>query len=255
MIGAIEWGIHLRIVAIRHGLYNPPAVTTCCTCGATVTPRHYTRDCPLLDFFRIAIHVQLAMANSDLVPRWSANCITLFGVQVFFRNSLFGISVGPAALSGPMAYPCANIGFIGEITPADEKVLLTRGVTRNALRHTLGFVLRIVLAIHSKHFLPAVPSSPDSCAQISDSERLFLSWVEPNPEEIVPFVWSVTAPMTMQSPHPAPLRSSPPVLPRHACTPVHRRRGDHPAPSYAILILVFCCSFTESHPPPPRTSP
>ena len=143
--------------AIRQGLYNPLAVTTRCMCGATVTPRHYTPDCPLLDFFRIAIHAQLAMAVSHLVPRSSVNCVTLSGTQVFYGYSLFGISVGPVALSCPMAYPCANIGFTGEITPADEKLLLRRGVTRSALRHTLGFVLRTVVAIPCKHCLPARP--------------------------------------------------------------------------------------------------
>ena len=206
MTGAIKWGTHLRTVAIRQGLYSPPTVAACCMCGATVTPRHYTRDCPLVDFFRIAIHAQLAMAISDLVPRWSVNCVTLSGVEVFYGNSLFGISVGPAALSGPMVYPCANIGFTGEITPVDEKLLLGRGITRNALRHTLGFVLRSVVAIHSKHCLLAIPSLPDHCAQISENERLSLSCIEPNPEEKLPSVWSITAPMTIQWPHPAILR-------------------------------------------------
>ena len=206
MTGAIKWGVHLRTVAIRQGLYNPPAVTTCCMCGATVTPRHYTRDCPLLDLFRIAIHAQLAMAISQLVPRWSVNRVTLSGAQVFYGNSLFGIRVGPAALSGPMAYPCANIGFTGEITPADEKLLLSRGITCNALRHTLGFVLHTVVAIHTKHCLPAVPSLPDFCTQISTNERMSLSWIEPNPEEVLPSSWSVTAPTAIQWPHPAILR-------------------------------------------------
>ena len=56
MSGYVKWDVHLRTVAIRQGLYVPPAFTTCCICGAIVTPRHYTRDCPLLDFFRITIH-------------------------------------------------------------------------------------------------------------------------------------------------------------------------------------------------------
>ena len=109
--------------------YTPPASATCCMCGATVTPRHYTRECPQLDFFRIAIHAQLALAISDFVPRWSINCVTLSGIQIFYGNSSFGISVGPAALAGPMVYPCANLGFTGEATPADEK-LCSVGVSR-----------------------------------------------------------------------------------------------------------------------------
>ena len=56
MTAAIKCGTHLRIVAIRQGLYTPPTVANCCMCGASVTPRHYTPDCPLPDFFRIAIH-------------------------------------------------------------------------------------------------------------------------------------------------------------------------------------------------------
>ena len=55
MLGYIKWDVHLCIVAIRQGLYKPHKLATCCMCGATVTPRHYTPDCPLLDFFRVAI--------------------------------------------------------------------------------------------------------------------------------------------------------------------------------------------------------
>ena len=206
MSGSTKWGIHPRTVATRKGLYTPPASATCCMCGATVTPRHYTRECPLLDFFRIAVHTQLALAISDFVPRWSINCVTLSGIQIFYGNSLFGISVGPAALAGPMAYPYANLGVTGEVTPANEKLLLSRGITRNALRHTLGFVFRIVVTIHSRHCLPAIPSLPDHCAHISDDERLFLSWIEPNPEVHLPSTWSFSAPRAIQWPHPAILR-------------------------------------------------
>ena len=69
MSAYIKWDVHLRTLAIRQGLYAPPAFTTYCMCGATITPRHYTRECPLLDFFRIAIHTQLDVAISDFVPR------------------------------------------------------------------------------------------------------------------------------------------------------------------------------------------
>ena len=102
MCGSVQWGIHLRTVAINSGLYTPPASATCGMSGATVTPCHYTRECPLLDFFRIAIHTELALAISDFVPRWSVNCVTLSGIQIFYGNSLFGISVGPATVAGPM---------------------------------------------------------------------------------------------------------------------------------------------------------
>ena len=90
---------------------------------------------------------------------------------MFYRNSLFGITVGPAAFAGPLAYPCANLGFTGEVPPADEKLLLSRGITRRALRHTLGFVLRALIAIHSRHCLPAVPSLPDHCARMESGTR------------------------------------------------------------------------------------
>ena len=206
MCGSVKWGIHLRTVAIRQGLYTPPTSATCCMCGATVTPHHYTRECRLLDFFRIAIHTQLALAISDFVPRWSVNCVTLSGIQIFYGNSLFGISVGPAALAGPMVNLCANMGFTGEVTPADEKLLLSRGITRNALHHTRGFVLHTVVAIHSRHCLPAIPSLPDHCAHISDNERLFLSQIEPSPEAHLPSIWSFTTPRAIQWPHPAILR-------------------------------------------------
>ena len=220
-------------------------------CGATVTPRHYTRDCPLLHFFRIAIHAQLAMAISELVPRWSVNCVTLSGVQVFYGNSLFGIRVGPAALSGPMAYPCANIGFTGEITPADEKLLLSRGVTRNALRHILGFVLRTVVVIHTKHCLPAVPSLPDFCAQISTNERLSLSWIEPNPKEVLPSFWSVSAPAAIQWPHPAILRWVASVFTIAMSIPRFITGvGITHHPPHAVFILVFRCPLAGSHPAP-----
>ena len=155
-------------------------------CGATVTPRHYTRECPLLDFFRIAIHTQVALAISEFVPRWFVDCVTLSGILIFYGNSLFGIIVGPAALAGPLAYPCAKLGFTGEVTPADEKLLLSRGITRSALRHTLGFVLRIVVAIRSRHRLPTIPSLPDHRAHISGNEHLFSLLIEPSPEEHLP---------------------------------------------------------------------
>ena len=140
------------------------------------------------------------------MPRWSVNCVTLSGFLIFHGNSLFGITVGPAALAGPLAYPCANLGFSGEVTPADEKLLLSRGITRNALRHTLVFVLRSLVAIHSRHRLPAIPSLPDHRAHISGNEHLFLSWIEPHPEEHLPSTWSFSAPRAIQWPHPAILR-------------------------------------------------
>ena len=53
------------------------------------------------------------------------------------------------------------LGFSGEVTPTDERLLRSRGTTRRALRHMLGFVLRSVVAIHTRHCLPVVPSLPD----------------------------------------------------------------------------------------------
>ena len=79
------------------GLYNPPASTTCCMCGSTVTPRRHTRECPLLDFFlfRIAIHTQLALAISNFVPRWSVNCVTPSGILVFYGKSFLASPLVP----------------------------------------------------------------------------------------------------------------------------------------------------------------
>ena len=251
MSGSIKWDIHLRAIAIRQGLNAPPASAICCMCGATVTLRHYTRECPLLDFFRIAIHTQLALAISDFVPRWSVNRVTLPGILIFYGNSLFGITVGPAALAGPLAYPCANLGFTGEVTPADEKLLLSRGITRSALRHTLGFVLRTVVTIHSRHRLPAVPSLPDHHAHISGNEHFFLSWIEPSPEEHLPSSWSFSAPRAIQWPHPAILRWVVTVFAMSLSVPhFNTGGGDHPMSSYTVLIVVFRYSPAGSHPTP-----
>ena len=101
-------------------------------CGAQSPHATILESAHFLDFFRIAIHTQLALAISDFVPRWSVNCVTLSGILIFYGSSLFGITVGPAAVLGPLAYPSANLGFTGEVTPADEKLLLSRGITRHA---------------------------------------------------------------------------------------------------------------------------
>ena len=81
---------------------------------------------------------------------------------------------------------------------------MRRGITHSALRHTLGFVLRIVVAIHARHRLPAVLSLPDHRAHISGNERL--SWIEPSPEEHLPSSWSFSAPRAIQWPHSAIVR-------------------------------------------------
>ena len=157
-------------------------------------------------YLRIAIHTQLALAISDFVPRWYVKCVSPSRILIFYGKSLFGITVGPAAFTGPLAYPCASLGFTGEVTPADEKLLLSRGITRRVLRHTLGFVLRAVVAIHSRHRLCAVPSLLDRRAHISGNKHLFLSWIHPNPEEHLPSSWTLSAPRVIQWPHPATLR-------------------------------------------------
>ena len=196
----------MRTVAITQGLHTPSASATCCMCGATVMPCHHTRECALLDLFRIAIHTQVALAISGLVPCWSVNCVTLSGIQIFCGNSLFGISVGPAALTVPLAYPCANLAFTDEVTPADEKLLLNRGITRSAVHHTLGFVLRTVVPIHSRYCLPAIPSLPDHCTHISDNEGLFMSWIEHSLGKELPSTRLFSAPRAIQRPQPAILR-------------------------------------------------
>ena len=70
-----------------------------------MTPHHYTPDCPLLDFFRVAMHAELALAISDFAPRWSLNCVLPSGILIFYENSLFGIAIGPSALAGSLVYP------------------------------------------------------------------------------------------------------------------------------------------------------
>ena len=37
----IKWDVHLRVVAIRQGLYKSHKLATCCMCRAIVTPRDY----------------------------------------------------------------------------------------------------------------------------------------------------------------------------------------------------------------------
>ena len=251
MSGYVKWDIHLRTVAILQGLYAPPASATCCMCGATITPRHYARECPLLDFFQIAIHTWLALAISDFVPRWSVNRVSPLGMIIFYGNSLFGIIVGPAAFTGPLAYPCANLGFTGEVTPADEKLLLSRGITWRALRHTLGFVLRAVVTIHSRHRLLAVPSLPDHHAHIPGNEHLFLSWIQSSPEEHLPSSWTFSAPNAIQWPHPAILRCVVAVFSMSLSVPHFiTGGGDRSGSLCTIPLLVFHHPPTGSHPTP-----
>ena len=110
MSGYVKWDVHLCIVATRQGLYKPRKLATCYMCGPTVTPRYYTRDCPL-DFFRVAMHAQLALAVPDFVLCWSINCVSPACILIFYGNSLFGIVIGPSAIAGPLAYPNANLGL------------------------------------------------------------------------------------------------------------------------------------------------
>ena len=200
MSGSIKWDVHLRAVAIRQGLHASASAPRICHLLHV-----WSRSHPAPLYSRVPAFGFLPNGHFRLCATL-VNCVTLSGIMIFYGNSLFGITVGPAALAGPLAYPCANLGFTGEGTPADEKLLLGRGITRSALRHALGFVLRIVVAIRSRHHLPTVPSLPDHRAHISGNEQLFLSWIEPSPEEHLPSSWCFSAPRAIQWPHPAILR-------------------------------------------------
>ena len=72
---------------------------------------------------------------------------------------MFGIRLGPDPFRAPLPYPYAQIGLTGVVTPRDVSFLLSRGITRKALRHAVSFVMNEV-ALHCDHTsltLPLVP--------------------------------------------------------------------------------------------------
>ena len=82
----------------------------------------------------------------------------------------------------------------------------TYAVSAGKTNVRLGFVLRTVVPIHSRHCLPAIPSLPDHCTHISDNERLLLSWIQHRPGEQLPSTRLFSAPRAIQWPQPVILR-------------------------------------------------
>ena len=78
------------------------------------------------------MQAQLALAISNFALCWSINGVSPSGILIFCGNSLCGIAIGPSAIVGPLAYPSANLGITGGVAPADERLLLNRGIKRRA---------------------------------------------------------------------------------------------------------------------------
>ena len=159
MRGYLTWAVHLIVVAIRHNLGTPSA-SVCPFCGATMTMRHYVDSCIVLPLLRVFFHSRLLLKFQEFCPRWRVLAVTKHDVRILHGTELFGIRYGSDPFHATSPYPYVQIGFTGEISPQDVSLILSRGMTRNALRHVVTFLLNELAALHRDHHsltLPVVP--------------------------------------------------------------------------------------------------
>jgi hypothetical protein len=180
--GRFQWGIHLKVVAIREGVWWREKGSSCSLCCSPYDGTvHLSTVCVAAPLYFLRHHRLLAIELRRVCPTWTVLYPSYQGVLVVLNGPVLLIRVmGVAAIEDSYSFRCGitvprvTLGHTGDVGTGVMKHLRRLGLSHISFRIVLRTICYSTIWMHYRRDVPVLPSPQDIRVQRVDGTSVFV---------------------------------------------------------------------------------